>query len=527
MRVVHGSGQSGDTPNAHHYYRNVPDSIPDTAPLPVQPVTSFSSPTVIFTGEDGHLYLTADEGRRKHRLSWKNEDFSMWPGIPALPGAAGDLEDDWHFTQPTPSPDGTRVAAFGLLAATPEELAEMELGGVDEFESIEAYGDPSIEEHHEEPLWVPESNEDDVAGPGLLPISLPEGKVIAVPLGAMAEPEDPEETAYWPGARVYVMHRDGVQIWEAWGFDDGGPIHLGWSPSGEQLLVLHQSGESLELRLIDPSDEEPRLIARGAPIFWQWQPDGPRLALRVTDPGGRGPTLRIARPGEPGGARFVDDAGSFYSPAWRPDGSSFVYGSAGDREDRVVLAEPDGQPLADLIGYPGRAAFKWSPDGSRLAVPISPEGTGAFLALELLDVDSGVSRTLHQEPFLAMSWLPDASGILLCAVNSDTGKLRWVRLHLDGSSRPVGPPFSPSQETLASLHFFDQAADDRPFLSHDGSAVVWAGVPAEPVVSTTTALAADPRDDVPRILLAPLDGRPTLAIGTGRYACFPPVPPRR
>jgi hypothetical protein len=511
----------------------VPDNSLTTSSPASAAVPSSEGPAVLFTGEDGHLYTTEDQGRHSQRLSWKNEDFSMIPGMPALPGAAGDLEDDWHFAHPTPSPDGTQVAAFGLLPATDEELDELdfedsddEFGTVEDlaemFDTIEAITD---DQEYEEPLWVPsEGVEDDVAGPGLLPVSLTEGEIVAVPVGALMEAEDPNEQAYWPGARVYVMHRDRVRVWEAWGFDDGGPIHLDWSPSGEHVLVLHQNGDALDLHLVDPNEDEPKHIATGAPLFWAWQPGGPRLALRVVDPASGDPTLQIARPLENDTVRIVDDAGSFYAPAWRPDGSAFVYGSAGDREDRIVLAAPDGHALSDLIGYPGRAAFLWSPDGSQLAVPISPEGTGSFLALEILDVERGTSRTVYQEPFLAMAWLPDERGWVLCATDPKGGRLHWVKLDPGGGTRPIGPTFSPSQETLVSLHFFDQVTRGRSFLSADGSSLVWAGTPEEPVVSATSALAADARDEVPRILLASLGGGPTLAIGTGPYACFPGGP---
>ncbi len=520
-------------PRARVTYRAVHDpSLTSSSPA-ARRVTAARGPSVLYTGEDGHLYTTEDQGRHTRRLSWKNEDFSMIPGMPALPGSAGDLEDDWHFAHPTPSPDGTRVAAFGLLPATEEELLELEeddeFETVEElaevFDAIEGLTDAEDSGEFEEPLWVPtDGDEDDVAGPGLLPVSLPEGEIVAVPVGAVVEPDDPTETTYWPGARVYVMHRDGVRVWEAWGFDDGGPIHLDWSPDGEHVLVLHQAGETLDLHLLDPAEEEPRHIASGAPLFWAWQPNGPRLALRVVEPGASAPVLQIARPLEDVPVRTVDEAGSFYAPSWHPSGSSFVYGAAGEREDRIVLAAPDGHALSELIGYPGRAAFLWSPDGQRLAVPISPEGTGAFLALEILDIDRGTSKTVYQEPFLAMAWLPEGRGWLLCAADAASGRLRWVRVDEQGAGRPVGPAFSPSQETLVSLHFFDQVTRGRSFLAPDGSAVVWAGRPSDPVVSATSALAADAREDVPRILLSPLDGGPTMAVGTGRYACFPSGP---
>ena len=100
---------------------------------------------VIYSGEDGHIYISEGDGRRAHRLTWSLDDFSTLPGMPALPGVCGPLEDSLVFTNPVPSRDGQRVAVFGLL---PTRLDDRELypwepwmgeeGEDDEWEVVQA-----------------------------------------------------------------------------------------------------------------------------------------------------------------------------------------------------------------------------------------------------------------------------------------------------------------------------------------------------------------------------------------------------
>ena len=76
---------------------------------------------VVYTGDDGHIYISEGDGRRSERLSWSTEDFSTLPGMPPLPGVCGNLEDGLVFTNPISSRDGERVAVFGLLPTLLED----------------------------------------------------------------------------------------------------------------------------------------------------------------------------------------------------------------------------------------------------------------------------------------------------------------------------------------------------------------------------------------------------------------------
>jgi hypothetical protein len=570
----------------------------------------------VFSGEDGHLYLAHGDGRKTERLTWASEDFAPIPGLPPMPGVTGELEDAHVFAHPTPSRDGTRVAAFGLLPTLQEEETESEgappweqveeqfpylgparSGGEDEHPSDDvAAGGMLLPGSGEGELGAEPAATDEAVGPGAVPRGLvpepprppavgglqdgddeladeiPEGlddddmKLVentALPAedldaaraaGADAatgeadaddrgddeDEEDEELPTYWPGGHVYVVHTDGVRVWEAWQFEGGSPTHLEWAPDDRHLMVLHQDQGVLHLHLVDGEHPRaPRLVTSGAPIFWAWQPGGSRLLTRVMTPGAGPAKVLLSDPFQPGEPLEIGEAGQFYVPDWHPDGLSFVFAEAGARDDRIVRSDLHGRTRQTLYSFPGRAAFRWGPSGRDLAVAVAPEGHGAFEILEIVDAVDRETRGLWEGPFIAFQWLPDGSGVLLCHADRDTGRLRWARHGLDGSRLHLGPAFAPSRETVVSLHFFEQVAHSHPFLSADGDFLVYCGHPDEDESETTSGAALPavpaslPDDDdgefgegedagpPPRILVTPVSGLgPTVAVGTGRFGCF-------
>lgn len=515
---------------------------------------------ILYTGGDGHLYVAEGDGVRTSRLTWSEEDFVTIPGLPGLPGVLGELEDGYVFAHPCPSPDGRRVAVFGLLPTSDEDFFAMQ-AVMDDDDDDEQWGD--VEDALGEltdSLWDEESDggerEDDVAGPGVVfALVTEEGEQLiegdledVVDLSAaemmlaeddesiegLAEDEeddeDPDEVdmpLYWPGGKLYVVHADGVRVWEVWETDAGSPTHLEWSPDGESLLVLHQEDERLHLLLVaaDASGVTLRLSA-GVPIFWDWQPGGSTLAVRVTDPETDVSLVQLIDTAATLATRTLAEAGSFYAPAWRPDGSALVYAVSGAREDRLVLMHADGTEERELMTYPGRSAFRWDGSGRHLAVALCPKGEGSFEAIELLDLTGDGTRTLFHGSFVAFRWLPDDSGLLVCQSAEDEEALHWVLVGLDGSVRPVGTPFLPSRESAVGLHFFEQLGRSHPFLSDDGRFVVYSGhsigeyVEAGPGRDPIPGILESEDEDSPVILVAPLDGGPTVLVGHGRFACF-------
>lgn len=144
---------------------------------------------------------------------------------------------------------------------------------------------------------------------------------------------------------------------ETLAFDDGADI------------ILLDTASGLKTPLVDAALQE------SSPDF---SPDGARIAsvrsgeLLVMSADGSG---RIAVP---------NVGGSSSAPAWRPDGSEIAFISGAgeyravkpDGTGRRLIFDPDPGAVggADRIGSVVGSAISWSPDGTRLAVGISPSG---------------------------------------------------------------------------------------------------------------------------------------------------------
>lgn len=481
---------------------------------------------VYYMDEEGHLFVTEGDIRDSRRLTWDSDDFSFIPGMPSMPGSTGELEDSHIFAHPTPSADGKRIAVFGLL---PTLEGEGDWDG-SPWEVVEEQF-PYLATDN----WPPEDEEDtlpdDVAGLAMAVVDGDPDEIDedAVVLSVEEEDDDddlPDEVdselaMYWPGGKVYVLHSDGVQVWEPWEFESGSPTHLEWTPDDRHLLVLCQQERELELLWIDA--DEPgrgRLLMTGAPIFWGWRPGHGSLAIRSGFEG-RAPGLFLFDPHAPGSPDpfQVAEAGNFYAPAWHPDGDSLVFGAPGSIDDQLVLADPEGKQLKKLASYPGRAAFRWDERGRRLALAVAPEGHGPFQGLEVIDLATNATTPVWQEPFIAFSWLP-GNALLICHADEDQGLLRWVRVHPDHPESPLllGEPWAPARETIISLHFFEQIGRSHPFLSTNGRHVLYSGWLLDELECQDDTLAVS---GPPRILVTPLDGSTeTLCLARGRFGVF-------
>ena len=487
-------------------------------PTPPTPPLGWIPPELLtlFTGGDGHLYLAEGDGSTTRKLTWSPEDFATIHGLPAIPGVLGEIEDAHVFAHPTPSPDGTRIALFGLLPADPDDEidprafgSEGEEAPVDEVTSppwgIRGLVSPRIHEvgppGDDEAMVIPWMAVDDVAGEG----------------GPVGESdEDSEGEMFWPGGKIYVAHIDGVRLWEAGDLEDGRLHHLQWSPDGDHLLVLHQDEEILHLDLFHAeSDHAPVRLADGMPLFWAWQPGGARIALRVTEPESERSYIELVEPWGGLPIHLTATAGAFYVPAWRPDGSVFAAALHDGKEDHVVLIDADGEIDRQLFAFPGRAAFAWSGDGRTLAVAVAPEGAGPFARIHLVDLEEDVARTFELS-FTSFVWRPEGGFVLTLAAEED-GCLQWATLRLDGSLEHVGEPFVPTQECRVAMHFFEQVTSSHPFLSADGGHVVHVGRLRRDLVAEGGEL---PEPDDPRVVLTDLRTGVAVEIGRGRYACF-------
>ena len=477
---------------------------------------------------EGHLHVSEGDVRDSRRLTWDTDDFSFIPGMPTIPGATGELEDHQVFAHPTPSADGQRIAIFGLLPT--DGFSENWEGSPWEF----------VEEHFPYLAtegWPAEDEEDtlpdDIAG---LAMAVVEGNPDDIDEDAVVlsvEEEEPEEDGlidgdedeaemYWPGGKVYVLHRDGVQVWEPWEFEDGSPTHLEWTPDDRHLLVLCQQGRELELLWVDVDKPgRGRLLMSGAPIFWGWRPGHNALAIRTgfeEAPAG----VFLFDPSQPGSPDpyMIAEAGNFYVPAWHPSGETLIFGVPGSSvEDDLIIASASGEQLKRLGSYPGRAGFSWDPTGRQLGLAVASEGHGPFEYLEVIDLVTNSRVEIWHGTFIAFEWLPDGA-LLLCQADEELGLLRWVRVHPDHVDSPLllGEPWAPARETIISLHFFEQVKRSHPFLSADGRHVVYSGWLVDELQEHGTELAVS---GAPKVMMTSLAGSGrTLEVARGRFGVF-------
>ncbi len=349
--------------------------------------------------------------------------------------------------------------------------------------------------------------------------------------GAWAEPAE-QEVHSWPtwstdGTRVAsfrLARQDGamacrVRVTDVQGIDavevcermDRLPIYLQWSTDGTSLNILTQDGDLLVLEqawLNAPGVLRQRL--KGSPLFFQ----GARDALiafvgEMVDDVQRPPALIVL--GDDGRRlQLAGVPGNFCAPVVLGDEVAYVCVDAGRPE--LHVAPLGGGPTRKLRAADGLAALLPSPDGSKLAWSIAPDGTGqAYHGIELIDPWTGLSETVTREHLVAFFWLPDGSGLVTAQRTTD-GTVAWSRVGLDGHTRVLGESF-PTRDLRFYLRFFEQFALSHPLLSPDSAHLVvpggWVGHD-------------DPRG-TPHLWAIPTEGGEVEAIGEGVFATFAPA----
>ena len=138
-----------------------------------------------------------------------------------------------------------------------------------------------------------------------------------------------------------------------------------WSPNGRRLAYIERNN----LRVIGVDGRGDGLVARFASGWFDWSPDGTRLAFASTTGDGRAGTLRTTLDVIPvaGGMRrtlFVDPGpyGSLPNPVWSPDGKTIAIG-VGDPARILAVAATGGAVRTLTRG----GSARWSPDGSTIS----------------------------------------------------------------------------------------------------------------------------------------------------------------
>ena len=258
-------------------------------------------------------------------------------------------------------------------------------------------------------------------------------------------------------------------------------VYIAWSPDGKHLALTGSQDMGDLLLAIAGPDGEIRVIDQGAPVYFDWAPDGVEVLARVS---GRFEYLAI----DGSDRETVPATGEFRLGAHVAE--SVLLGNGRDVGEALALANRQGEIERELLRYAAPMAFVADEAGSRVAVMSrgSPESQ-ALSRLEETDLpiidaerlfvvttSDGDLEEVSRAQNIAWFWSPDGRDLLYSTVGAVDGieRLQW---HIwDGDETKSYRPFSPTglfgRDYLA---YFDQFALSISLWAPDGSAFAYAG----------------------------------------------------
>jgi TolB protein len=203
--------------------------------------------------------------------------------------------------------------------------------------------------------------------------------------------------------------------------DEETPFYLFWSPDSSHVAFLaNYSSNSMGLNVVagDGTDRS-RLLATGAPFYWDWSADGRQLlihsgsdrfdqTLALIDLEGATQADNLATPGD------------FQAPDIGPDGRYWAF--AEQVEDGlsslVIIDTQTGERQSYEEG--GSIALNWSPTRDQIAFTNSGTGDHPYWgSLRVLDAVTGEVRLLSTRTVLAFFWSPDGRSIAFITLGRD------------------------------------------------------------------------------------------------------------
>jgi Tol biopolymer transport system component len=319
-------------------------------------------------------------------------------------------------------------------------------------------------------------------------------------------------------AHLYVGKSDGTGVKEVFSSDRLLPVFLYWAPDGRVLAYLsaQMDGNSAVLHLADVASGTSAIVDSGQPLFWVWEPSAAGVLVHANGAREMKAGARVAR--LTFGADVIEEAldavpGHFQAPAISPDGSRWLVGgeSAAGATALMLINRTDNQKR-ELASFQGRAAFDWSPDGSRVAwVPSVEERFAALGALHgrLVDDESAAPFVSAEKQVVAFWWSPDGRQVAYfdaqlgeAAAADAAAPVQMLTLMVldveEGVSRKLFE-FTPTPQFLGLLPFFDQHQRTLTLWSPDNRYLV---MPVQTQGGPRIAVAQADGDFAPRLLEA-------------------------
>jgi eukaryotic-like serine/threonine-protein kinase len=195
---------------------------------------------------------------------------------------------------------------------------------------------------------------------------------------------------------------------------DGRLIAYVSARDGSRRIWIKQLADGTEAPVTTgPDDSSPRFTPDGATLLFTRTADAASALYRVAVVGG-----------EP--RKLLDNA---FDGDWSPDGKRIAFirsRMATERFSTLCVAPLDGGDVRELAASHEEEFVtpRWSPDGSRIAVSVSPHGTHPG-AVMLVDVESGERRMLVREQphglVSGVAWTRDGEAVIYAELEAIAG----------------------------------------------------------------------------------------------------------
>lgn len=281
---------------------------------------------------------------------------------------------------------------------------------------------------------------------------------------------------------VYVFDfkiRTAIQIFES---PSERPIYLFWPADGRKLSFLLAGPRGLSLMLAEVREDAPvRLVARGVPLYFDWNLPRHKLAMHTNSNAAPGTEqvylMSLTDKGQAIDKVLSEGAAPFKAPAWSRDGKHLAYVANSAGQAKLYVGDGEGnnpRPLVSLAE--GESSFVWAPDSRRIAYSTAPAGENLMYdGIGLLDTATGKTKKLVQEPVAAYYFSPDSRHLAYIAIPPGPYFSWKVADVPSGKSRHLVDFITTGDEAIA-YRYFDQLALSHSIWSPRSDALIFAGV---------------------------------------------------
>ena len=158
----------------------------------------------------------------------------------------------------------------------------------------------------------------------------------------------------------------------------------------------------------------------------------------------------------------------------------------------VAVSNAQGEQSKVLFKYSGRISFTWAPIGDRIAYIVTDDSIQVpnYGRVHVVDVTGQNSQEISPDPALAFFWSPSGKRLAYLTVQVSSGsssyrsvglaqqgnqqvQLQWkVKDLVSGTTRLVAT-FTPTENFVNLLPFYDQYARSMTFWSPDSQSLVY------------------------------------------------------